>query len=103
MNFELVFSLVNISVMPAWILLMFAPNWRFTDRIAHTALMPLLLALAYIYFLAWGIFFGGSADGAGMGSLAAVTTLFSSPVSLLGGFFCVKKANSFYVGGVLIM
>ena len=86
MNLETVYSIVNISVMPAWVLLMLAPNWHFTKRFVQAAFMPLILAASYIYFLGWSMFFGGGADGAGMGSLSAVMTLFDSPVSVIGGW-----------------
>ena len=86
MDLAIVYKIVNLSVLPAWGLLMFAPNWRLTERCVHAAFMPLILAAVYIYFLGWGIFFGGGAEGAGMGSLNAVMTLFDSPVSMIAGW-----------------
>lgn len=86
MDYEILFKLVNLSVMPAWALLVFAPKWKGTEKIVHAAFFPLLFGLAYIYFLSWSIFFGGGVQGAGMSTLAKVMTLFDSPVSMLGGW-----------------
>ena len=86
MDFELIYSLVNISVMPAWALLILVPNWRGTDKIVHAAYFPLGLTIVYAYFLAWGMFFGGGSEGAGMSTLAQVMRLFDSPVSMLAGW-----------------
>ncbi|PHR61156.1 MAG: hypothetical protein COA43_04040 [Robiginitomaculum sp.] len=86
MDYEIWFKLVNLSVMPAWALLVFAPKWKGTEKIVHTAFFPLMFGLAYIYFLSWGIVFGGSVEGAGMSTLAKVMLLFDSPVSMLAGW-----------------
>jgi hypothetical protein len=47
MDLDLVFLVVNYSVMPAWLLLVLAPRWRWTQRVVHSALVPLLLGTAY--------------------------------------------------------
>ncbi len=86
MNLEMAYSVINASVMPAWILLICAPNWKWTHKIVHAVFIPLLLAIVYAYFLGWGIFFGGGAPGAGMSNLGAVMHLFDSPVSTLAGW-----------------
>jgi hypothetical protein len=86
MNFEIAFSLINLLVIPGWILLLFVPNWKWTGRIVHSVLIPALLSITYAYFIIWGMFFGGAVEGAGMGSLAEVMALFTSPVSMLAGW-----------------
>lgn len=85
-DFEVIYSILNVSVMPAWALLVLVPKWRGTDKVVHAAFIPLLLGLVYVYFLAWGMFFGGGAEGAGMSSLDKVMNLFDSPVSTLGAW-----------------
>lgn len=52
MDLDLLFLVSNYSVVPAWLLLVFAPRWRWTDRIVHSALMPVLLGTAYGILLA---------------------------------------------------
>lgn len=51
MDLDLVFLVVNYSVVPAWLLLALAPRWRATQRIVHSALVPLLLGTAYVLLL----------------------------------------------------
>lgn len=46
-DLELVFSIANYGVIPAWLLLALAPRWRWTARIVHSALVPALLGTAY--------------------------------------------------------
>ena len=76
------FEIVNTAVLPGWLLLILAPRWVWTQRVA-SFLLPLGLALTYLFVLAthWG-----EGDGGGFGSLAQVTRLFQSPWILLGGW-----------------
>ena len=80
------FIAIHIVIAPAWLLLLFAPRWRGTQIVAHTALIPLVLAAAYGAFLTLAIGFGQAADGAGMTNIAAISALFSHPVGVLTGW-----------------
>jgi hypothetical protein len=82
MSPEAWFSLANVSVLPAWAMLIFAPRWRGTDILVHRLTLPLVLAVLYIYLLAssWGQLEGG------FGSLREVSLLFSNPKALLAGW-----------------
>jgi hypothetical protein len=75
------FEIVNTLVLPGWLLLIFAPRWRFTMPVAAVGL-PLTLAAIYGVLLGqhWGETQGG------FGSLAGVTQLFSNPYVLLAGW-----------------
>lgn len=84
LDLELVYKCVHLVVLPAWILLIFAPNWRFTDKFVHAAFIPLIMVVIYIYFIGWAVFFG--AGGGGFGSLKDVMAAFDSPVATLGGW-----------------
>jgi hypothetical protein len=75
------FSLCNLIVLPGWLLLVIAPRWRWTQRIAAVAL-PLILAAVYLTLVI--THFGKS--GGGFGSLAQVSRLFSDPYLLLAGW-----------------
>jgi hypothetical protein len=86
MNLETIYSVLNISVLPAWGLLAFAPRWSGTTRFVHVAFIPLAMGIAYAYFLGWAMFFGAGAEGTGMGTLEGVMHLFDSPVSTLAGW-----------------
>ncbi|MFY0638305.1 ABA4-like family protein [Maricaulis maris] len=84
--YDTMFTVLNVSVVPAWLLLILAPGWTWTQRLVHTALIPLVLSAIYLAFLTLGIGFGQSDPEAGMSSLAAVQALFSHPVGLLTGW-----------------
>ncbi len=81
MSFEFLFTLANAAVMPAWLLLVFAPHRGITRALVHSFIYPALLALFYLFLLVttWG------GDG-GMGSLEAVRTGFSRDGVLLLGW-----------------
>jgi hypothetical protein len=69
-------------VLPGWLLLVFVPRWKWTARLIAGVLIPLLLALLYLYLV---VAHFGQADG-GFGSLAAVSQLFRNPYALLAGW-----------------
>ena len=75
------FSLGGMVVLPCWLLLMFAPGWRWTQRLA-TFVVPLLIAAVYLFLLVSA----KPAPGAGFGSLAQVAALFSVKQALLAGW-----------------
>lgn len=81
MDFELLFTVANASVMPAWILLVIAPRSRATALVAHSYLYPVVLGLFYLWLLCstWG-------SGGGMGSLGQVRLGFASDGVLLLGW-----------------
>ena len=75
------FSLGGALVMPCWLLLLFVPGWRWTQRLATFA-VPVLLAVVYLVLL-----LGAHAPaGAGFRSLAQVALLFSVRQALLAGW-----------------
>ncbi|MBX3270661.1 MAG: DUF4281 domain-containing protein [Sandaracinaceae bacterium] len=51
MWYEPVFYACNYGVLGAWALLLFAPGWRWTDRLVSSALVPLLFGAAYALLL----------------------------------------------------
>jgi hypothetical protein len=75
------FSIAGDLVLPVWLLLIFAPRWRWTQRLATFA-VPLLLAGIYAALLVHG----GRVEGGGFGSLAQVARLFTSQDLLLAGW-----------------
>ena len=81
MTAEQLFSIANFVVLPGWLLLVAAPRWRWTQRIAAIAL-PLALVALYLTLLI--LHFGKS--GGGFGSLAQVSKLFENPYLLLAGW-----------------
>ena len=81
MDLELLFTVANLVPLPAWLLLVFAPRWKWTQRVAHSVLLPVLLGIAYALFLF------GSMGGAGdFSSLQGVMALFDNPQTVLAGW-----------------
>jgi hypothetical protein len=81
MNLEQLFAIAGDVVLPVWLLLIFAPKWRWSQRLA-TFVAPLLLAGLYIFLL----LHAKPAAGAGFRTLAQVRALFSAPEALLAGW-----------------
>ncbi len=75
MWYEPVFSACNYGVIPAWLLLVFAPQWRWTHRLVHAGLVPLLFGSAYAVMLFTVA--DGSPDGSFL-TLDGVVAIFTS-------------------------
>lgn len=82
MSPEQLFSLCGALVLPGWLLLIFLPRWKWTARLVCPVVVPLLLAVVYLWLVASN--FGGSQGG--FGSLADVALLFQNPRVLLAGW-----------------
>lgn len=83
MNPDTVFTIANISVIPAWILLAVLPRHPITQNLVHALWIPCLLAGFYIWAFATG---EPAQEGGGFGSLAALQILFQSKTALLAGW-----------------
>ncbi|GAB2967321.1 ABA4-like family protein [Hymenobacter coalescens] len=82
---ELVFSLANTAVLPAWLLLALAPRWVVTRRLIRSGLWLLLLAATYAALLVVH-YLGPQAAEGGFSSLAGVAALFRDPWALTAGW-----------------
>lgn len=83
MSAELLFDLCGKLVLPAWLLLVLLPKWKWTHNIVCHAWIPSLLGLCYIYCIYAG---WPSPEGGGFGSLQQVMILFQSPYTVLAGW-----------------
>lgn len=84
MSADLVLSLCNSLVLPAWLLLVFLPRWKWTLGIICTGIIPLVLGLVYV-----GLFLsqlGNMPEGGGFGTLDGIATLFSNSYVLAAGW-----------------
>ncbi len=81
MNLQRWFGIAGDVVLPCWLLLLFVPRWRWTQRLATFA-VPLLLAVLYLILLTTA----PRAAGSGFNSLAQVRALFSVDQALLAGW-----------------
>lgn len=83
MTYAFFFSLINISVLPAWALLIFAPRWTVTRRLVHSMLWPLFLGGIYAAGFGALAFLGHGAEGGDFMSIEGVRTLFSADGSMM--------------------
>ena len=58
MTYDLLFNLVNASVLPAWALLILAPKWSGTAKLVHSMFYPLLLGGVYFGLMIVSMGFG---------------------------------------------
>lgn len=75
------FTFVNLIVLPAWLMLIFVPRWKWTRIVAAYA-VPSALAVVYLTLLVMN----KPPEGAGFGSIVQVERLFSSQWLLLAGW-----------------
>ena len=81
MKNETIFLVGNLLVLPSWALLLLAPRWRWTQRVAMITL-PILLAIIYIAL------FIANFNGLHLNfkSLAAAEYAFQNPGMVLAGW-----------------
>lgn len=91
---DTLFSICGDLVLPGWLLLVVAPRWRWTQRLINSCIIPLMLAVVYLFLIV--THFGKS--GGGFGSLAQVAQLFSDPYNLLAGWIHYL-AFDLFIGG----
>ena len=51
LTFENLYIFANLGVLPFWIMLIFIPNSKFTQILINSVILPLILALTYIYII----------------------------------------------------
>jgi len=80
---DVVFAACNYAVLPAWLLLVFAPGWRGTQWIVHAIFLPLLLGVAYGAMI---VSAPAAPEGGSFGSLEGVMLFFTIPEAVLAGW-----------------
>jgi hypothetical protein len=80
---DLIFQIVNWGVIPFWLLLVVLPHWGLTQILVHSIAIPLLLGVAYAWYLTTGAF---GVEGASFSSLEGVMVFFSAPGAVLAGW-----------------
>ena len=83
MNLETVFSIVNALVLPQWLLMIFAPNWSWTQKLVNSYLIPIALTTVYAYYIFSGM---GDMDFRAFSTLAGVKQLFTIEQGVLAGW-----------------
>ena len=49
LTFENIYLIANLGILPFWLLLIFAPQSRVTQILVNSIVLPLILAIAYVY------------------------------------------------------
>lgn len=80
MSIEFYFAAFNISVLPAWALLIFAPKWSWTDKIVHRVWIPGMLCASWVFIF---VFKPDPPEGSGIATLEQFMLFVSSPYSAL--------------------
>ena len=80
MDDDLLFALLNYSVLPAWLMLVALPRWKGTRWVVHSGLYPVVLGVAYAVLL-----FGDQPgpQGASFWTLEGVTRIFTTPHTII--------------------
>lgn len=91
MDTALAFKLLNLSVMPAWALLILAPRWSVTQKLVHSMLYPVALALFYAGCMVLSMAFGMTGNIAFEGpvsftTLEGVRNIFGNDMGVLVGW-----------------
>ena len=86
MTYETVYTIINLAVLPAWLLLALAPGAAVTRLVVHSGLYPLVLGIFYIVTLTMNMFLGMGAEGGSFNTAAGVSQLFSHPLGILVGW-----------------
>ena len=79
---DYIFQIASTIVLPGWLLLMFASNWKWTSRIV-VGIIVATLALTYAILVFQTLTFE---DLSGFGNLAGVMKLFTDPTAVLVGW-----------------
>jgi len=81
--YEYAFLACNYGVVLGWLLLVFAPHWKWTNRLVHSGLVPVLFGLVYgaILFTVSD----GSPDGS-FATLDGVQAIFTSRQATAAGW-----------------
>jgi hypothetical protein len=78
---ETIFAITNAWILPGWLLLLFAPSWKYTGRIVCYLIIA-VLAVVYAWMLLSDL---GSFDPEAGSTLANISEAFSNPrVALIG-------------------
>lgn len=85
MTLETLYSIANLAVIPAWLLLVILPKSDITKRLVHSGIYPILFGVFYLVLWVRALAFGENAEGGGFATLETIMIAFSHPnVTLMG-------------------
>ena len=113
-NSENIYLAANWGVIPFWLLLIFAPNHSLTNFFVQSIIVPMLLAVGYIYlsynlYLEDNIFDGfelyGGLDGLysmfANESLLLIFWLHFLAISLFAGSWIIRDAKRYFIPKII--
>ncbi len=113
-NSENIYLAANLGVIPFWLLLIFAPNHSLTNFFVQSIIVPMLLAVGYIYlsynlYLENNIFDGfelyGGLDGLysmfANESLLLIFWLHFLAISLFAGSWIIRDSKRYFIPRVI--
>ena len=86
MTYDQIFSLINLSVMPAWALLILLPRAGITRKLVHSALYPYLLSAVYFGGFLMTAFAGAGSPDVDFTTIEGVRAIFSTDIGVLIGW-----------------
>jgi hypothetical protein len=92
---QIVFQICSTMVLPQWLLMIFVPRWHITKWLVRSKLIPVLLAIIYVFYIGQ-LFSVGSLQS--FNSLEGVKSLFSHDGLLLAGWIHYL-AFDLFIGG----
>ncbi|MDC6364720.1 MULTISPECIES: ABA4-like family protein [Flavobacteriaceae] len=78
-----VFSTANTMAMPMWLLMIILPKWKVTRFLIDYKIIPLVLALFYVFYMVTHLQTG---EGLDFGSLSSVMSLFTVENAVMAGW-----------------
>ena len=113
-NSENIYLAANLGVIPFWLLLIFAPNHSLTNFFVQSIIVPMLLAVGYIYlsynlYLEDNIFDGfelyGGLDGLysmfANESLLLIFWLHFLAISLFAGSWIIRDSKRYFIPKII--
>lgn len=85
MTYETIYSVANLAVLPAWLLLALLPKSDITKRLVHSGVYPIIYGVLYLVLFVRATFMGYAAEGGGFDTLETVMIAFTHPnLALMG-------------------
>ena len=85
MSADQLFSIASTAVLPAWLLLLVLPRWRWTQAFVFALIVP-LLSLLYTVLLIRVTTAGGGFEAPDFGSIDSIQALFSDRYGFVAGW-----------------
>lgn len=86
MNYDTLFALANLGVLPFWLLLIFVPRWPWAVRIVRSPFIAIVPALVYVAVIVPTVAQLGPGLFSAFGSLLGVMGLLATPQGALVGW-----------------